>query len=96
MNSCFDASGKQRTSVATATISASIDPDSLSAFDFMGIPFGDGCGDLHRKPAGIPTTFNTHRHSILRTGRPGACLPGTLADGSHWCAGAVGVLSFGA
>lgn len=32
--------------------------NSNKKFDFsMGIPFDDGCGDLHRKSAGVSTIF---------------------------------------
>lgn len=29
--------------------------EAMSIQAFMGIPFGDGCEDLHRKPSGVPT-----------------------------------------
>ena len=66
-----------------------------ASLSFMGIPFGDGCVGLHRKPFGVSTIFCTHRHSIQRTGILGVDLPDTLAARGKtfglWWAGAVGV-----
>lgn len=47
-----------------------------ASFSVMGIPFGDGCEDLHRKPFGVPTLF-TRRHSGRRSITPGGLLPAT-------------------
>lgn len=41
-------------SLVFVTSSAMRLSSSSSVSFFMGIPFGDGCVDLHRKPTGVP------------------------------------------